>query len=98
MTNKGAYQVFVDDNFHYMDEEYRYLCGTYDNWEGAVIVCKRIVDDFLKYTYKPGMTPEELWKHYRWFGEDPFILGPEPDSATFSAWTYAKERCAEICR
>lgn len=92
-----TYRVFVDDNFHYMDDEYRYQKGTYGDWESAVAVCKRIVDDFLEVNYKPRMESQELWRQYRDFGEDPFILGPDPDAQGFSAWNYAKERSKEIC-
>jgi len=87
------YEVFVDDNFHYMDEDERYKLGEFDTEEEAVAACKEIVDKFLLFNYKPGMTAEELYSHYTDFGEDPFV---RPGS--FSAWTYAKERCPEICR
>ena len=97
MADKEAYRVFIDDNFHYMDEEYRYQQGAYGDWESAVAVCKRIVDDFLQQNYKPGMKSQELWQQYRDFGEDPFILGPGTDARAFSAWNYARDRCKEIC-
>ena len=51
---------------------------------------KTIVDGCLG--YKPGMTAEALFKSYSMFGEDPFVV---PDVG-FSAWDYAKRRCAEL--
>lgn len=97
MTDNAAYWVYVDDNFHFMDEGSRYKLGTYAGWESAIAACKRIVDDFLQHAYKPGMTSQDLWQGYRDFGEDPFIVGPGTDSSDFSAWNYAKDRCKEIC-
>ena len=46
--------------------------------------------------YKPAMTAEELYEAYTTFGDDPSIVPSLPD-AQFSAWTYARQRCAEIC-
>ena len=82
-------KVFVDDHFHYQDEEHRYEHGEFDNPDEAVAVCKQIVDGCLEHMLKPGMTAEALFELYAMFGEDPFVV---PDNA-FSAWDYAKERC-----
>jgi hypothetical protein len=41
------------------------------------------------------MTADQLFAHYKSFGEDPFVLspdGPPPDALRFSAWRYAEER------
>jgi hypothetical protein len=92
-----THTLFVDDNFHYMDEDERYQAGEFDSWEEAVEKAESIVDEFLSSSYKKGMTAEELYKHYISFGEDPFITGGSPET-TFSAWEYAKKRCDEICR
>lgn len=96
----ATYQVFVDDNFHYMDESERYLKGTYDSLEEAERICKLIVKESLLHLYKPGMTPEELYDAYVAMGEDPWICGCESSddlSVPFSAWKYAKERAGDIC-
>jgi hypothetical protein len=95
-----AYTVLVDDNFHYMDEEERYTLGEYETLEEAIVVCKSVVDQFLKEEYKPGVTAEKLYKTYVAFGEDPFIRGVQAmrrEDVPFSAWTYARKRCREIC-
>ena len=89
------YAVYVDDNFHYMDESERYKFGDFDSCEEAVAVCKRIVDEFLEQGYKEGVTYEDLYQGYTLFGEDPFIVSDDRN-CFFSAWSYAKERCREL--
>jgi hypothetical protein len=90
-----SYQVFVDENFHYMDEDERYCLGEFESLDAAVAKCREIVDAFLAANYKAGMTADQLYQQYTGFGEDPFIRGG--DEAGFSAWDYAKARCEEIC-
>ncbi len=90
------FEVFVDDNYHYMDEESRYRAGFFASYEEALAVAKAIVDEFLERCHRPGMTSKELYQGYVGFGEDPFII---PSGATpFSAWEYARTRCMELCR
>lgn len=90
-----TFKVFVDDNYHYRDENERYEKGEYDTFEAAVNVCKSIVDQFLLSAFKPGMSSAELYESYISFGEDPYII-PTPEGWDFSAWDYAKQRCFEI--
>lgn len=91
-----TYKVLVDDNFHYMDETERYQLAEFPTAESAIAAAQRIVDDYLSSAYQPGMTAEELYTSYTSFGEDPFIVSPG-EKVEFSAWTYAKRRCTEIC-
>ena len=93
------YKVLVDDNFHYQVEEERYELGTYATVEEATGACRRLVDEWLMHTYKPGMTAAHLYDLYVSFGEDPFIVGPPDAKVTtrFSAWDYARGRAAAIC-
>lgn len=94
------YEVLVDDNFHYQDEDERIKLGAYGTLEEALLACKKIVDDFLAEGYKPGMAAEELYGEYISMGQDPFIRRPAIESEmgnAFSAWTYAEERCNDIC-
>lgn len=91
-----GYQVFVDDNYHYMDESHRYTRGTFESWEEAVACCREIVDRCLAEQHEPGMTAEQLWGRYTMYGEDPFIV-PVSEEHRFSAWSYAKERAVELC-
>ena len=92
-----SYRVFVDDNFHYMDETERYSGGAFETWEEAVAHCKAIVDQWLLELYEPGMTAQQLLARYKTFGEDPFIVC-HARCPPFSAWTYAEERSQAICK
>lgn len=57
---------------------------------------QRIVDDFLAGNFTAGMSATDLWDIYAMFGEDPFVVtGP---GRGFSGWSYAKQRCAQICK
>jgi hypothetical protein len=98
MAKRWTYRVYVDDNFYYMDEEERYeLRRSFRDCKSAVAACQKIVDEFLAGSYKPGMTPEELWEGYAHFGEDPWISTEDPECRGFSSWDYARARCTEIC-
>ena len=89
------FELFVDDNYHYMDEESRCKVGSFASYDEAVAKAKAIVDAFLEQSYQPGMTSVELYEGYTGFGEDPFIVpAGEP---FFSAWDYARARCTELC-
>ena len=61
--------------------------------------CQRIVDEFLAAQYRPGMSAVDLFQLYTLFGEDPFIRddGPAAARRIFSAWEYARLRCALLC-
>lgn len=92
---KHSYRVLVHENSHYMDEAERYLAGEYESCEAAISECRCIVDTFLAASYRPSMSAGELMELYTMFGEDPFIASPDP-GCVFSAWTYARQRCAAI--
>jgi hypothetical protein len=89
-----SYVVFVDDNFHYMEEDERYRLGDYQTYAEAVQACQAIVDKFLAAEFKPGMAAEQLYARYKDFGDDPFIV---PDGDKFSSWDYARRRSVEVC-
>jgi hypothetical protein len=92
------YLLYVDDNFHYTDDEERYLKGTFETADAALAEARRIVDEFLVDAYKPGMSAADLFRSYVGFGEDPFIdHSGDVQQVKFSAWDYAKERCEVIC-
>jgi hypothetical protein len=91
-----AYVVMVDDNFAYMDEEARYKSGEFADAEAALRHCRGIVDDYLKSACQPGMSAAELWESYTGFGEDPYIVSVDAAPVRFSAWDYARERCAAM--
>ena len=90
------YIVFVDDNFHYMDESERYKLGEFADCPAAVAACKRIVDEFFT-TCNLDNTEDELLKQYLLFGEDPWVSSGDP-GCRFSARSYARERVKELAR
>lgn len=90
------FTVFVDDNFHYMDETERTTHGTFATAEEAVAACKRIVMDSVRSNFRSGMTADELYDSYKSFGDDPFVVSSAGGDVEFSAWEYAKQLCAEI--
>jgi hypothetical protein len=47
-------KVRVEDKFHYMDETERHEHGVFDIAEKAIGACKRIVDQDLKSSFRPG--------------------------------------------
>ena len=86
------YTVYVDDNFHYMDESERYRLGEFDDCASAIAACKRIVDEFL---LSNRGECEDLMATYCMFGDDPFIVSDDPD-CKFSARDYARERVGQL--
>jgi hypothetical protein len=82
------YVVFVDDNYHYQDENERFKHGEFKTAAEAIEACKNIVERSLVEAFQRGMTAEQLLSQYRMFGEDPFVV----PGVGFSAWTYAEER------
>jgi hypothetical protein len=92
-----TYTVFVDDNFHFMDQEARTMHGAFDTAQAAILACQKIVDDCLLHLHKPDMTPTAMFEAYCGFGDDPFIIAKNAPEVAFSAWSYAEQRAAEIC-
>jgi hypothetical protein len=92
-----TYTVYVDDNFHYMDEEERYKLGEFASLEEAVAACKRVVDGFLEDETSIDSPARERYRQYTSFGPDPFIKTDDPETKQplFSAWNYAERRCLE---
>ena len=87
----------VADNFHYGDEDEIDERATFESLQDAIESAKTIVDKYLHSALKPGMTAKELYDDYTSFGDDPFIRSPDRKGVLFSAWTYAKARCEELC-
>lgn len=93
---EAVFTVHVADNFHYMDDNETYTYCACPTWTEAVAAAREIVERFLAAEYQPGMTAEMLFAKYTSFGEDPYIV-PTLEGAGFSAWDYARRRCAEMC-
>ena len=97
MFRRKVYSVFVDDNFHYTDEDERYHLDDYPDYATALAACQKVVDDYLASALKPGVTAEELFESYTSFGDDPWIKPTPWRTPRFSAWGYAKQRCQDMC-
>lgn len=94
----AKYVVFVDDNFHYQDEDERTKHGEFETAAEALEACRTIVDRSLQHEYRPGMTADALYRQYVSFGNDPFIVvDGDGEAVSFSAWDYAKERSKAVC-
>lgn len=91
------YTVYVDDNFHFMEEEERYKLGDFDTLDEAIAACKRLVDAFLEGETSLDSPAAERYKQYTHFGPDPFVATDDPDARQplFSAWNYAEKRCRD---
>ena len=90
-----AFEVYVDDNFHYQDESERYKLGEYDSYDEALAAATGIVDRFLQENCSKHRQAEELLSAYKMFGDDPFIV-PDTGSDRFSAWDYAKQQAEQL--
>jgi hypothetical protein len=90
--NQG-YRVNVDDNFHYMNEDERWVLGEYPTYAEALAAARKMVEDFFV-DAEPGTTPAEAYEAYTMGGDDPWIeayggaIAPE---TRFSAWAYARD-------
>ena len=87
------YKVYVDDNYHYMDEGERYAVGSYNSLKEALEKCKEITIKSLENLLEKGITPDKLHAQWLMFGEDPFIVGGD-GSVPFSARKFIT---AELC-
>jgi len=95
-----GYRVWVDDNYHYMEEDERYKLGEYATYEEALKAARMVVASFFKMNMI-GRPAAELMKEYKSFGEDSWIetFGGAPEvSPRFSAWTYAEEMSEKVSR
>jgi hypothetical protein len=92
------YQVMVDDNFHYMEENERWEYGTFATAEEAIAACRRLVDESLVGEYRPGMTATQLYDRYTSFGDEPFIVAPAGSAKVdWSARDHARSRVEALC-
>jgi len=87
-NEKPNYTVFVDDNFHFMNEDERWTVGAYESLDDALQKCMEMVGQFMLEQDYPAMKADTLYEGYTSFGDDPFIIGPV--RVKFSAWDYAK--------
>lgn len=91
-----TFEVFVDDNFHYMDEDERYSAGVFRTYDTALKRAKRIVDKSLSELWEPGMDTGDLMARYVMFGEDPWISPTPTATERFSARDYARVQARAV--
>ncbi len=91
-----SYEVFVDDNFHYMDEDERYSAGVFQTYDEALRHAKQIVDESLRGLHEAGKNADDLMASYVSFGQDPWIRPTPQGMERFSARAYAPQRAHEI--
>ncbi len=92
------YHLRVYDNSHYMDESEAYDHGEYETYEEAEIAARGIVNEFLHFNWRRGMTSDKLIELYCLHGEDPVILPVKyPEGKGFSARDYVNEVAGIIC-
>lgn len=89
---RKPFTVFVDDNFHYMDQEHRYRHGAFATWDKAVAACQKLIDAELRDFLEQGIEPEALSATWALYGSDPFIVATDDGTAgparRFSARDY----------
>jgi hypothetical protein len=90
-----SFTVYVDDNFHNMDENERCTAGTFSSYEAALSLAKGIVERGLKNYLADGRPAADWLGHYMDFGEDPWIKPTSEGVPRFSAWKYAEELAAQ---
>ena len=90
------YTVFVDDNYHYMDESERYKLGEFADCPSALAARKQLVDELFT-TCDLNNTDAEIYHQYVSFGEDPWISSDDSE-CKFSAWNYARERARVLAQ
>ncbi|MFH1632097.1 MAG: HD domain-containing protein [bacterium] len=93
-TNENTYIIYIDDVFHMFEpEEYRREFGkTFDSYEEAVVVCKKLMDAFIE---DYGSDLSTLGSAYRHYGIDPWIF-PDSKINHFSSRDYYNSQVNEL--
>ena len=91
--NKPTYKVWIDDNFHFMNEDERIFHGEFDTPTQAIVACQKIVDANIKSITEQETDPDKAYESYVCFGDGPWIEGVE-----FSAFEYAEIKIKEVLK
>ena len=91
--NKQPKKVWIDDNFHFMDEDERIFHGEFSTPTQAIVACQKIVDANIESITEQETDPDKAYESYVCFGDDPWIEGVE-----FSASEYAKIKIREFLK
>ena len=90
---KLKYKVWIDDNFHFMDEDERVFHGEFDTPTQAIVACQKIVDANIDSITENETDADKAYESYVCFGDDPWIEGLD-----FSAFEYAKIKIQEVLK
>lgn len=74
--------------------------GEYKTLAEAVAAAQKVVDEFLRREFKPGMDAKALFSRYQSHGEFPFIFRDDDKTLNvpgFNHTHYAMTRCGQIC-
>lgn len=85
-----GFTVYVDDNYHYMDEDERWTLGVFGSAEEALSAAEDLVTKSVTAMYEAGMSASEVFGRYQMFGNDPFIVGVGFERRSFHAWDFAR--------
>ena len=91
--NKPTYKVWIDDNFHVMNEDERVFHGEFDTPTLAIVACQKIVDANIESITENETDPDKAYESYVCFGDDPWIEGVD-----FSAFEYAEIKIKEVLK
>lgn len=86
----AGFRVYVDDNYHYMDQDEQWILGVFDTEADAVAAAKSLVTKSVTSMHESGMSAGEVFARYKMFGDDPFIVGEGHDRRSFHAWDFAQ--------
>ena len=91
--NKPTYKVWIDDHFHFMDQDERVFHGEFGTPTQAIVACQKIVDANIDSITERETDPDKAYESYICFGDDPWIQDVE-----FSASEYAKIKIKEVLK
>jgi hypothetical protein len=94
-----AYLVEGVVNYLKPDSEVRRI-GEFKTAEEAITTAQKIVDEFLRTSFKPGMNAKSLLSLYKRQGEYPFVFRDDDLTINvpgFEHSHYAKDRAEEVC-
>ena len=69
--NKPTYKVWIDDNFHFMNENERFFHGEFDTPTQSIVASQKIVDDNIESIKEQETDPDKAYERYVCFGDDP---------------------------
>jgi hypothetical protein len=94
-----AYLVESVVNYLKPDSEVRRI-GEFATAEEAIARAQKIVDEFLRRSFKPGMDAQSLFSLYKKQGEYPFVFRDDDKTVNvpgFEHSHYARNRAMAVC-